>query len=443
MSTEQENPEVEARRELQGRGLRAGILVTGTEVITARIVDRNGPWVSERLGELGLEVAHILTVGDRPADLEAGLRFMTEEGCDLIVTSGGLGPTADDLTAEIVARFAGVELVLDEAMEEKIARIIAGFARRLRFDPEALRVANRKQALIREGAETIDPAGTAPGLVVAVSEGPTVIVLPGPPRELQAMWDAALATEGARRVLERSESYEGATIRLFGIPESEIAKSLREIEDEVDLTPLEITTCLRRGELEIEIRHRPGADAQREALVQGFVERHGNFVFSLDGSTIDDQLAELLQGRKLGLAESCTAGLLAARITDRPGSSEYFAGGVVSYSDEAKSEILGVDPDLIKEHGAVSPEVARAMAEGALGRFNADLACAITGIAGPGGGTDEKPVGLVCWCVLDADGNELARDVVMPGDRVEIRDRAVTVAMQILRRLLRGEGLPA
>jgi nicotinamide-nucleotide amidase len=442
VSTEQEKPETVRPAELPAGSLRAGVLVTGTEVITARIVDRNGPWVSERLGDLGLEVAHILTVGDRPADLEAGLRFMASEGCDLIVTSGGLGPTADDLTAEIVARFAGVELVLDEAMEEKIARIIAGFARRLRFDPEALRAANRKQALVPAGAETIDPAGTAPGLVVRVPEGPSVIVLPGPPRELQAMWDAALATGGARRVLDRAQRYDGATVRLFGLPESEIAKSLREIGEEVDLSPLEITTCLRRGELEIEIRHRPGAESEREALVQGFVKRHGNFVFSLDGSTIDDQLADLLQGHRLAVAESCTAGLMAARITDRPGSSEYFAGGVVSYSDEAKSEILGVDPKLIAAHGAVSPEVAHAMAAGALSRFDADVACAITGIAGPGGGTEEKPVGLVCWCVLDAEGRELERDVVMPGDRVEIRDRAVTVAMQILRRLLRGEGLP-
>ncbi len=256
------------------------------------------------------------------------------------------------------------------------------------------------------------------------------------------MWDAALATEGARAVLDRAQPFEGATVRLFGIPESEIAKSLREIGEEVDLSPLEVTTCLRRGELEIEVRHRPGAEAQREALVQGFVERHRNYVFSLDGSTIDDQLAELLRGRRLGLAESCTAGLLAARITDRPGSSDYFAGGVVTYSDEAKSELLGVDPALIAEHGAVSPQVARAMAAGALSRFGADVACAITGIAGPGGGTEEKPVGLVCWCVVDAGGNELSRDVVIPGDRVEIRDRAVTVAMQILRRLLRGEGLP-
>lgn len=422
--------------------VRAGILVTGTEVITARIIDRNGPWVSERLAGHGIEVAHILVVGDRREDLEAGLRFMATEGCDLIVTSGGLGPTADDLTAEVVGRFAGVEMVLDEEMEGKIGKIIAGFARRMRFDPDALRAANRKQAMVPVGATTIDPAGTAPGLVISTADGPVIVVLPGPPRELHAMWDQALATDPVRGVLERAEAYEVQTVRLFGIPESEIAQSLREIEEKIDLSPLEITTCLRRGELEIDIRHRRGALKTREALVQSLNERFERFIFSLDGSTIGDQVAELLQGHRIGLAESCTGGMLAARLSERPGASEYLAGGVVSYSNEAKSELLGVDPAAIEAHGAVSPEVAMAMAEGALSRFEADVACAITGIAGPGGGSAEKPVGYICWCVLDASGTVLSRDIVMPGDRAEIRDRSTTVAMQMLRRLLRGEELP-
>ncbi len=423
--------------------IRAGILVTGTEVITARITDRNGPWVSQRLAGLGVEVAHILVVADRPDDLEAGLRFMADEGCDLIVTSGGLGPTADDLTAEVVARFAGVEMVLDEGMEAKIARIIAGFARRLRFDPEALQAANRKQAMVPRGAETIDPAGTAPGLVVAVEDGPTVVVLPGPPRELHAMWDPALATAAVREVLEAAEEYVVQTVRLFGIPESEIAKSLREIGSEVDLEPLEITTCLRRGELEVDVRHRPGAEDARERLVHGIVERHRPFVFSLDGSRIDDQIAELLGGHTIALAESCTAGQLAARIAEPPGASAYLAGGVVAYSNEAKSELLGVPAELIAEHGAVSPEVAEAMADGAIERFGADLGVGVTGIAGPDGGTKAKPVGYVCICVRSSSGQILARDPVIPGDRVEIKDRAGTLAMHLIRRLLRGEELPA
>jgi len=422
--------------------VRAGILVTGTEVISARITDRNGPWVSQRLADLGLEVAHILVVGDRPDDLEAGLRFLAGNGCELIVTSGGLGPTADDLTAEVVARFAGVPMVLDEEMEGKIARIIAGFARRMRFDDEALRAANRKQAMVPAGALTIDPAGTAPGLVVAVDSGPTVIVLPGPPRELHAMWPPAIESEAVRALVARAEPFTSQTVRMFGIPESELAKSLREIEGETDLSPLEITTCLRRGELEIEIRHRPGADPVRERLVAGLEQRHRDFVFSTDGSTIDQQVAALLRdGRQIAVAESCSAGLLAARLADPPGASRYFLGGVVSYSDGAKTELLGVPAQLIETHGAVSPEVAEAMADGALGHFGANLAAAITGIAGPDGGSERKAVGYVCICVKTADGATIARDPVIPGDRFEIRDRSCTLALHLVRRLLRGEGI--
>jgi nicotinamide-nucleotide amidase len=422
--------------------VRAGIVVTGTEVITAQITDRNGPWISERLGERGVEVAHILVTGDRSDDLEASLRFLGVEGVDLIVTSGGLGPTADDLTAEVVAKFAGRELILDEEMEDKIAAILAEFARRMKLDPEALRLANRKQAMVPEGAAAIDPAGTAPGLVVPVNGGPVVIVLPGPPRELQSMWETALETGAAADVIARATPYQSASLRLFGIPESEIAQTLREIGDEVDLSPLEITTCLRRAELHVDIRHREGAEEVRERVVEGIVQRHAGFIFSSDGSTIDEQVAGLLAGRKIGLGESCTAGLLAARLTERPGASEYMAGGVVAYSNEAKTGLLGVPAELISEHGAVSPEVAEAMASGAAERFGGDLGVGITGIAGPDGGTEEKPVGYVCICVMDSAGGAIARDLVLPGDRSEIRDRSATVAMHLLRRLLRGEDFP-
>ena len=436
--------------------VRAGILVTGTEVITGQITDRNGPWISEQLGDLGVEVSHILCVADRPADLEAALRFLAGEGVDLIVTSGGLGPTADDLTAEVVARFAGREMVLDEEMEAKIAAIIARFARRWNFDPEALRAANRKQAMVPAGATTVDPAGTAPGLVVPVDDGPTVIVLPGPPRELKEMWPQATATEAAREVLDGAEPYERASLRLFGIPESEIAQTLRQVGSKTDLSALEITTCLRRAELHIDIRHRPGAEEARERLTEEIAERHAGFLFSDDGSSLDDQVAALLRGdrdpdesesdgraeHRIALAESCTAGLLAARISEPPGASDYLAGGVVAYSNDAKTDLLDVPAEMIERHGAVSPEVAEAMADGALARFRADLGVGITGIAGPGGGTEEKPVGYVCVCVKHANGDTVARDPVIPGDRAEIRDRSATLALHLLRRLLKGEDFP-
>jgi nicotinamide-nucleotide amidase len=419
--------------------IRAGIVVTGTEVLTGRIADSNGPWISERLAERGVEVAHILVVGDRPADLESALRFMAAEGMDLIVTSGGLGPTADDLTAEIVGRFAGRELVLDEEMEAKIAEVIRGFARRFRLDEAAVIAANRKQAMVPEGSTPLDPVGTAPGLVVPAGER-VVIVLPGPPRELQPMWPVALETEAARAVLDRATPLRGYTMRMFGVPESEIAKSLREIEEDgVDLGAVEITTCLRRGEIEIDVRYRDEAVGVAEAVRDGLAERHRDQTFSLDGETVDSQVAKLLSGRRLGLAESCSGGLLAARITDLPGASAYMAGGVVAYSNEAKAELLGVDPALIEEKGAVSPEVAEAMAIGALERFGADVAVSITGIAGPDGGSEEKPVGYVCFNARLADGTAIARDPTIPGGRADVRERSALVGMHMLRALLGGE----
>ena len=422
--------------------IRAGIVVTGTEVLTGRISDRNGPWVSEQLADHGVEVAHILIVGDRPDDLEAALRFLAAEGMDLVVTSGGLGPTADDLTAEIVARFAGRELLLDEEMLEKIAVILRRFARRFKTDEEALIESNRKQAMVPEGAIALDPVGTAPGLVVPAGEQ-VVIVLPGPPRELQPMWPVALETEPVREVLARSTPLRAYTLRMFGVPESEVARSLREIEaDGVGLGAVEITTCLRRGEMEIDVRYRDEATAVAEAVREGLVGRHPRATFSTDGSTVDEQVAKLLAGRRLALAESCTGGMLAARITDLPGASEYFVGGVVSYSNEAKADLLGVDPGLIEAEGAVSPQVAEAMARGALERFGADVAVAITGIAGPDGGSEEKPVGYLCFHARLADGTAIAREPTIPGNRDDIRERSALAGMHLLRNLLGGSEPP-
>jgi nicotinamide-nucleotide amidase len=419
--------------------VRAGIVVTGTEVITGRISDANGPWVSEQLADLGVEVAHIIVVADRPDDLEDALRFLAAEKLDLVVTSGGLGPTADDLTAEIVGRFAGRPMQLDKAMEAKIETILKRFALRRNFkiDEAAMMDSNRKQAMVPEGAETLDPVGTAPGLVVPAGDT-VVIVLPGPPRELQPMWPVALETDAVKAVLARATPLLGLTMRMFGVPESEIAKSLREIEDDdgVDVEAVEVTTCLRRGEIEIDVRWREETEAVAMAVRDGLVKRHQRETFSLDGSTIDEQVAKLLRGRRLGLAESCSGGLLAARITNVPGASEYFAGSAVTYAYEAKEELLGVPKALLEEKGAVSPEVAEAMAIGALERFDADVAVSITGIAGPGGGTEEKPVGTVCFNARLADGTVIARERVIPGDRADIRERSGLLAMHLLRNLL-------
>jgi nicotinamide-nucleotide amidase len=423
---------------------RAGIVVTGTEVLTGRVQDRNGPWIADRLLELGIDLAHITICGDRPGDMRAQLEFMAAQGVDVIITSGGLGPTADDLTTQIVAEFAAREMVLDEALEGRIAKILEPLTKRWRnIDPAAVAVGTRKQATVPSGAAVIEPAGTAPGVVVPPGEGrsvPTVAVLPGPPRELQAMWPATVATAEFRAAVGDPGDFHQDTLRMWGIPESEIAETLRVAEGRIaGLDSLEVTTCMRRGEIEVVVRREPAADPAYDALAELITERHARTLFSTDGSTIDEQVAALLGGRWIGLAESCTGGLLAARLTERAGSSEYVAGGVVSYSNEAKASLLGVDPALIEEFGAVSPQVASAMADGALARFSADTAVAITGIAGPGGGTEAKPVGYVCWCAKTSDGRVLARDTRVPGDRIEVRDRSTTVAMHLLRRLLRGE----
>jgi nicotinamide-nucleotide amidase len=426
-------------RRLMAVSARAGIVVTGTEVLTGRVQDRNGPWIADRLLELGVELAHITICGDRPADIEAQLRFMADQGVDLIVTSGGLGPTADDMTVEVVARFCGREVILDAELENRIADILRTLmGRNPAFDPgnfDSIKAANRKQALIPVGSQVIDPVGTAPGVVVPGK--PAVIVLPGPPRELQPMWHKAIQTPAAREAIAGRTVYQQETIRMFGLPESGLAESLRVAEQAVPgFDQLEITTCLRRGEIEMVTRYEPGAADAYAKLTQLLREKHGHQLYSEDGSHVDDLVAQLLAGRRIATAESCTAGLIAARLTDRPGSSDYVVGGVVSYSNEAKTDLLGVDAALIEAHGAVSEPVAEAMAAGALKRFGADTAVAVTGIAGPGGGTPEKPVGTVCFTVTLADGPTVTRTIRLPGNRSDIRERSTTVAMHMLLRAL-------
>jgi nicotinamide-nucleotide amidase len=346
-------------------------------------------------------------------------------------------------------------MVLDARLEERIAEILAPMIKRWPgLDPDAIRASNRKQAVIPEGATVLDPVGTAPGLVVppASGAGPTVVVLPGPPRELQPMWRTASQTEAFRAAIAGAPVYERGILRLFGIPESEIANTLRAAEaDGLPLDQLEITTCLRRGEIEVATSFEAPARAAYERFAEFIAARHSDTLFSRDGSTIDEQVVSLLAGRTVAVAESCTGGLMSARLTDRAGSSAYFAGGIVAYSNEAKVSLVGVDPLLIERFGAVSTEVAEALADGATERFGADIGIGITGIAGPDGGTEEKPVGLVCFSVCaagdrpggDAVGGggrvRITRSARLPGGRSDVRDRSTAVAMHLLRRLLIGE----
>lgn len=427
--------------------VRAGIVVTGTEVLTGRVADRNGPWLSEQLLSLGADPIAIAVVGDRPEDILRALRFLTAEGCTLIATSGGLGPTADDLTAAVVGEFQGREMVRDEPLQARIAEILKPLMSRWPdLDPEAIIISNRKQAVIPAGAEILEPVGTAPGLVVTprCGDGPTVVVLPGPPRELQPMWSQALQTsDELRAALSEAVEYRRDMLRLYGIPESEIAATLRAAQDAgIELERLEVTTCLRRGEVEVVTRYEPSEAAVYDAFAQLVRDRHPRTLFSDDGSTVDEHVFALLRGdgaaavQTIAVAESCTGGLLGARLTERPGSSDVMRGGFVVYSNEAKVKLAGVDPGLIERAGAVSEEVAGALADGARAALDADVGVGITGIAGPGGDTPEKPVGLVWLSVSHRDGRRLTRSVNLPGGRADIRDRATTVALHLVRRAL-------
>jgi nicotinamide-nucleotide amidase len=420
---------------------RAGIVVTGTEVLTGRVADRNGPWLAEQLRLLGVDLGHVVVVGDRPEDLRAALGFLAGTGVALIITSGGLGPTADDLTGELVAEFQGRPSAVDPALEERIGAIVARMMARRgwRADPAATAAGVRKQALVPAGATVLEPVGTAPGLVVPPVDGrtgPTVLVLPGPPSELQGMWPAALAAPATQAALAGRGELRQETVRLWGTLESQLAATLRAHEPE--LAGLEITTCLRDGELEIVSRFAPEAQPAYDRLVRVVADAHADTLFST-GPTVDDLVAGALADRRLTIAtaESCTGGLLAARLTARPGSSSYVLGGLVAYANEAKERLLDVPAELLARHGAVSPEVAQALAEGARARFGADIGVGITGIAGPGGGTAEKPVGTVHLCAVGPEARQ-ARSIVLPGSRDAVRDRSVTVALHLLRRLLLG-----
>jgi nicotinamide-nucleotide amidase len=426
--------------------VRAGIVVTGTEVLNGRVSDRNGPWLAERLREVGVDHAYTVIVGDRPEDMRDALEFMAEREMNIVLTSGGLGPTADDLTAEIVGSFQGRSMALDEALSGRIAEIVKPLLKRWpNIDPQAIELANRKQATVPVGATVLEPVGTAPGLIVPPAEagaaGPTVVVLPGPPRELQPMWEEALKTDAMRSALKGAGVYIQRMLRLFGIPESEIAETLRVAEREgVDLARLEITTCLKRGEIEVVTRYEPDDESVYDAFEGVVKERHADTLFSKDGSSVDDQVAAaLLRGAlTIATAESCTGGLLAARLTDPPGASEYVKGAIVAYANDVKVAQAGVPADLIERHGAVSAEVAEALADGARDRLNADVGVGVTGVAGPGGGTPEKPVGLVWLCVVAPDGARMTRSVNLPGGRGDVRDRATSVAMHLIRRVLLG-----
>jgi nicotinamide-nucleotide amidase len=411
---------------------RAVIVVTGSELVRGDRPDLNGPFLASELLRLGVEPARIVIVGDREEELADALAEGVQ--ADLCVVSGGLGPTHDDRTVELVARAVDVGLHLDDTLNREIEGISRHFAERMGRPYVDFEAGVRKQATIPVGAESLGLAGTAPGLVVERGNS-VVVVLPGPPAELQRLWAHALETEPVRRVLARARVPELRLLRFFGTSESAVAKALADAGG--DGAGVEATICARDFEIHVDLVVEPGAEARADELTERLVSPLERYLFSRDDRSVQELVLDLCRRRGLTLAaaESCTGGMVAERLTSVPGSSDVFLGAVVAYADEVKARELDVPIDVLERHGAVSAETAAAMAAGARVRLGADVAVAVTGIAGPVGGSDAKPIGLV---YLHAESPNGARsvDFVFPGDRQSIRRRAAVTALHLVRRLL-------
>jgi nicotinamide-nucleotide amidase len=414
---------------------RAVVVVTGSELVRGERADRNGPFLAAEALRHGLEPGRITIVGDTPAELEAALRDGLE--ADVCLVSGGLGPTHDVRTVELLARAAGLELVVDETLEREIESVSRAVAERLQRPYADFLPGVTKQATRPVSSLPIGLAGTAPGLVLRAPNGCVVVVLPGPPAELRRLWPNALASELLREVLARTRPPGRRVLRLFGVSESAVARALEESGG--DGAGVEATICARDFEIHVDLLVEPDAEERSGALEAALVERLEPWLFARDERRVEELVLSLAgaRGLKLATAESCTGGMVGARLTDVPGASASFVGGIVAYADEVKRAELDVPDAVLAEHGAVSAEVAAAMAEGARRRLGADVAVAVTGIAGPGGGTPEKPVGLVHLHAQGPDGS-LARMLDVPGEREQIRVRATVTALHLLRALLTG-----
>jgi nicotinamide-nucleotide amidase len=411
---------------------RAVVVVTGSELVRGDRRDLNGPFLAAELLRRGIEPARIVIVGDREEELAEAIA----EGlrADLCITSAGLGPTHDDRTVELVARAAGVGLHVDEELEREIGGISRAFAQRMNRPYVDFEEGVRKQATIPDGAQSLGLAGTAPGLVLESGEC-VVVVLPGPPGELQRLWRNAVESEPVQRVFARATPPDVRLLRFFGASESAVAKALADAGG--DGHGVEATICARDFEIHVDMYVQPGAEARADELTSALVAPLERYLYSRDERRVEEVVLDLCREQALTLAtaESCTGGMVAERLTSVPGSSQVFLGAVVAYSNGVKEAELGVPDDMLEQHGAVSAETAAAMAAGARARLGADVAVSITGIAGPDGGSEEKPVGLV---YLHAEGPAGSRsaDFVFPGDREGIRRRAAVTALHLVRRLL-------
>jgi competence/damage-inducible protein CinA-like protein len=407
----------------------AALLVTGQELLLGLVADANTRFLAHELDALGFDLRRVSIVGDGHEEIAAGLRELA--GHDLVITSGGLGPTHDDRTVEAVAAVAGAPLAVDEGLLATISAITAGFARRRGIDSALNREGDRKQALVPRGAVVIPPAGTAPGLLLALGGG-QVLVLPGPPRELAEVWRSALALAPIVALRDRAGALLRHTLRIYGAGEPAVARAFAAAGGDAGGT--RTTICARLLEVEVTVRAEPEAADALATLVAGMRERLGDAVYAEDERPLPELVLAGLRARglRIAVAESCTAGLVAARLADIPGSSDVLLGGVIAYANALKQGLLGVPEALLAEHGAVSAECARAMAAGARAATGAEVAIAVTGVAGPGGGTEAKPVGLVHLHVSGPE-TEQGQELHLHGDRAQVREVSAVAALQLVR----------
>jgi len=413
----------------------AEIIAVGSELLVPPRLDTNSLFITERLNEYGIEVRAKAIVGDRPADLDAVLRAALAR-TDLVVLCGGLGPTDDDLTREAVAGVTGRALREQPELLEGIRRRFAARGARM---PEI----NRRQAMVPDGADVLPNGfGTAPGLWLE-HDGHVLLLLPGPPAELKPMVERVVADRlapmaGAGRLSRR-------VLRICGRTESEVDELAAPVYSRwvAELPPITTTVLTSPAQVELHLSVRspsqPDAQARLDAAVDAVAELFGADLFSTDGRSLEEVVGQLLRGRgwRIGVAESCTGGLISVRLTDVPGSSDYVGFNAVCYSNDAKMSVLGVPQGTIAGHGAVSEAVALAMADGIRARAACDIGIGVTGIAGPSGGSDEKPVGTVVIAVTTAD-TQVIRTYRFPIGRARVRQFAAQIALDLARRVLLG-----
>ena len=395
--------------------------------------DLNGPFLARELLSLGLEPARISIVGDAPGELAAALGEGLQ--ADLCVISGGLGPTHDDRSVELLAAVAGLDLVVDAELEREIESRSRAVAERLKRPYADFADGVTKQATRPATALALGLVGTAPALVVPLPGDRAAVVLPGPPWELRELWPRALETEPVRAVLARAQRPSRRVLRFYGASESAVAQALAVAGG--DGNGVEATICARDFEIHVDLVVEPGAEPRADALARALADPLARHLFAEDERGVEELVLELCRARGLTLAtaESCTGGLVAGRLTSVSGSSDVFLGGIVAYANQVKIAELAVPEECLHTHGAVSPETAAAMAAGVRARLGADVGIADTGVAGPGGGTPEKPVGLV-YLHVETPEESRGLEFNYAADRDGVRRRATVAALHLARRVL-------